>query len=322
MGNQASSCTLGAGSAENCTSRLQAAIVQPSAVAKVLSLDGQVLHFTKSVKAIQVLLRHPNHCLCLAQSLRLSPSSASNHLSSPSSSSSSSSSSLSLPCSLLPDDELQLGSIYILLPFHTFRLFLSAAAAQSHHQRQYRALSHPSLLSSRADSSRSRSREEPTSHGEQSTTSKEAPPTSHLAHLAQPISVDDAHSMPKQRLTSANQVQSVHEAQPISSQPCSSSVQLHGASAQAHSPSKQGRKSASSTLTQRSQIPTNNYISTRRLPQIPGYMDFPTLPASSAAEPARRSFELQRPGRGAPLDIRRCRSWRPRLRVIAEVNSW
>ncbi|MCO5550831.1 hypothetical protein L7F22_004324 [Adiantum nelumboides] len=295
MGNQASSCNLGAALAENCTSRLQAAILQPSAVAKVLSLDGQVLHFTKSVKAIQVLLRHPNHCLCPAQSLRLSPSSASNHLSSPSSSSSSSSSPLSLPCSLLPDDELQVGSIYILLPFHTFRLFLSAAAAHSHHRRQYRALSHPSFLSSSGNSSRSRSRKEPMLHGEQSTTSK-----------------------PKQRPTSANQAQSVHEAQPISSQPCSSSVQLHGASAQAQSPSKQG-KSARSTLTQRPQIPTIDYISTR---QIPGYMDFPTLPTSSAAAPARRSFELQRPGREAPLDIRRCRSWRPRLRVIAEMNSW
>lgn len=67
-------------------------------VAKVLLIDGSMLRFTRPVKVIRLLLDHPHHFVCPLHSLQPGHHSLS---------------------TLLPDEELQLGHLYLLLPFHT-----------------------------------------------------------------------------------------------------------------------------------------------------------------------------------------------------------
>ncbi|KAH7420508.1 hypothetical protein KP509_13G010500 [Ceratopteris richardii] len=69
---------------------------RPSQVATLLLIDGSMIEYTFPVKTVNVLARHPNHVVCPLVSLRPG---------------------LHSLCSLLPDEELQLGRLYLLLPF-------------------------------------------------------------------------------------------------------------------------------------------------------------------------------------------------------------
>lgn len=162
MGNQSSSChaassctvssSLLSSSLASYTSSINnSSVIQPCAAAKVLLLDGTVLHFTHKVRAIQVLLNHPNHCLCPAQSLH--PLNHSNNATSSSSTNDSTTTTLLRPISLLPDDHLQPGHIYILLPLHIFHRFAAAAAAAHNNGAKTTAAKRKPLPLSRASNS-------------------------------------------------------------------------------------------------------------------------------------------------------------------------
>ncbi|MCO5584633.1 hypothetical protein L7F22_038564 [Adiantum nelumboides] len=69
------------------------------ASARVLLADGSVLTFTTPIKVISLLLDYPFHVICPVDSLRPGHHSLS---------------------SLLPDEELELGQLYLLLPLKTF----------------------------------------------------------------------------------------------------------------------------------------------------------------------------------------------------------
>lgn len=71
----------------------------PSPVARVLLVDGSVLNFRVPIKVIKLLLDYPHHFICPMDSLRPGHHSLS---------------------TLLPDEELQPGHLYLLLPFKTF----------------------------------------------------------------------------------------------------------------------------------------------------------------------------------------------------------
>lgn len=81
-----------------------------SLFAQVLLTDGTVLRFSYPIKVIYLLLDYPQHFICPLQSLRR------NHCSLP---------------SLLPDEELKLGQLYLLLPFRMFQCPGTAQAPES-----------------------------------------------------------------------------------------------------------------------------------------------------------------------------------------------
>lgn len=91
MGNF-SSCTTGFNSASSSP----LAHTPPPHVARVLLIDGSMLKFRAPIKVIKLLLDYPNHLICPLDSLKPGLHSLS---------------------SLLPDEKLQLGRLYLLLPF-------------------------------------------------------------------------------------------------------------------------------------------------------------------------------------------------------------
>lgn len=95
MGNL-SSCTTGSDSGAQAASSSPPLAHTPPHVAKVLLIDGSMLKFRAPIKAIKLLLDYPNHLICPLDSLKPGLHSLS---------------------SLLPDEKLQLGRLYLLLPF-------------------------------------------------------------------------------------------------------------------------------------------------------------------------------------------------------------
>ncbi|KAH7277650.1 hypothetical protein KP509_39G061000 [Ceratopteris richardii] len=96
---------------------------RPPAPAKVLLLDGRILHISGSLRALEVLERFHNHCLCLLDSVsQLDPQALSV-------AGGRTITTFFQPVSLPPDELLQSDRVYILLPQKTFRMFATAAAA-------------------------------------------------------------------------------------------------------------------------------------------------------------------------------------------------
>lgn len=92
-------------------------VMEPCVASKVLLLDGRVLHFTRNVRASEVLAGFRHHCLCPLDSATFT-------------SSDDSITTFFKPVCLHPaDDLLRPPYVYILLPRRTFRLFAAAAAA-------------------------------------------------------------------------------------------------------------------------------------------------------------------------------------------------
>ncbi|MCO5587866.1 hypothetical protein L7F22_041818 [Adiantum nelumboides] len=87
MGNFSSSCTAAPPSVNSS-----------APVSRVLLIDGSMLKFQSPIKVIHLLLDYPNHVICPLDSLTPGLHSLS---------------------TLLPDEKLQLGRLYLLLPFKT-----------------------------------------------------------------------------------------------------------------------------------------------------------------------------------------------------------
>eukprot|EP00250_Pteridium_aquilinum_P010563 c19477_g1_i1 orf=89-1000(-) len=100
MGNF-SSCTVNLSShkLQSLPSSSVSALTPP--VARVLLIDGSMLKFKAQIKVIKLLLDYPNHVICPLDSLKPGLHSLS---------------------SLLPDEKLQLGRFYLLLPLKTHNM--------------------------------------------------------------------------------------------------------------------------------------------------------------------------------------------------------
>lgn len=103
------------GNLSSC-SAAPSAVKSSTLVTSVLLVDGSMLKFRSPMKVIHLLLDYPNHVVCPLDSLKPGLHSLS---------------------SLLPDENLQLGRLYLLLPFKTHLQQSSCAKSKQVMQRHH-----------------------------------------------------------------------------------------------------------------------------------------------------------------------------------------